>query len=324
MVFFSIIIPVYNRAPLVGRTLRSCLSQSFTDFEIVVVDDGSLDDSVDVVRSFGDPRIRLIVHERNLGRCPARNTAMGVARGQWFVFLDSDDELVEGALETIHRDALSVPSDVLGLRYMCVDDYGIVSPDAPHSRGMWTYEQYLERLDHSVGGRSETIPCARASTFPLIRYPEGHAEEGLYHLDLAKAGRVSTLPEVIRQYHDDATNQVTRFDYRRALSWAVDAAANADAVHEKHGPALARHAPKFYALRLRDGTVQHFLAGHRRRGLDYARELIRLDGLDLKIMLVVLIGLAGRIPLAMSQSLQGMIRRMSPARSHAALAERSQ
>src|SRR5688572_6629765 len=122
MVFFSIIMPVYNRAALVGRALRSCLSQSFADFEIVVVDDGSSDASVDVIRTFDDPRIRLVMHERNRGRCPARNTGMAAARGQWFVFFDSDDELLEGALETIHQEATNASPEVLLMRFACIED----------------------------------------------------------------------------------------------------------------------------------------------------------------------------------------------------------
>jgi glycosyltransferase involved in cell wall biosynthesis len=264
---------------------------------------------VSVIRSFDDPRIRLILHEQNRGRCPARNTAMAAARGEWFVFLDSDDELLAGALETVHRDAIAVAPDVVALRYMCIDEHGITSPDPPHIRHAWTYEQYLQSLEHSCAGR--------ASTCPSIRYPDGHAEEGLYHLDLARAGKVGTSPAVVRLYRHDATNQVTRPDYRRAMRWAADAAANVDAVLAKHGEAMARHAPTIYTSFLRDGALQHFLSGHRRQGLRYARDFARVRRANAKMMLIVTLGLIGRVPLAMSQSLQGMIRKIFTARSRA-------
>jgi cellulose synthase/poly-beta-1,6-N-acetylglucosamine synthase-like glycosyltransferase len=63
----SVIIPTYNRAHLVGRAIRSVLNQTFQDFEIIVVDDGSTDNTEEVVKGFNDPRIRYIRHEENRG-----------------------------------------------------------------------------------------------------------------------------------------------------------------------------------------------------------------------------------------------------------------
>ena len=87
----SVLIPVHNRAHLVGDAIRSILGQRFGDFELVVVDDGSTDDSVAVVEAFGDPRIRVVRHARNLGIPDARNTALDAARGRLIAWLDSDD-----------------------------------------------------------------------------------------------------------------------------------------------------------------------------------------------------------------------------------------
>ncbi|MFV1920112.1 glycosyltransferase [Sphingomonas sp. MJ1 (PH-R8)] len=87
----SVLIPVHNRAHLVGDAIRSILGQRFGDFELVVVDDGSTDDSVAVVEGFGDPRIRVVRHARNLGIPDARNTGLDAARGRLIAWLDSDD-----------------------------------------------------------------------------------------------------------------------------------------------------------------------------------------------------------------------------------------
>ena len=72
----SVIIPTYNRAHLVGRAIRSVLNQTFQDFEIIVVDDGSTDNTEEVVKGFNDPRIRYIRHEENRGGSAARNTGI--------------------------------------------------------------------------------------------------------------------------------------------------------------------------------------------------------------------------------------------------------
>lgn len=86
----SIIVPAYNVAATIADTLRSLLAQSFADFEIIVVDDGSSDRTVPVVRSFGDRRIRL-VQQPNRGLAGARNTGISHATGDYIGFCDSDD-----------------------------------------------------------------------------------------------------------------------------------------------------------------------------------------------------------------------------------------
>ncbi len=307
--FFSIIMPVHNRASLVGRALHSCLAQSFADFEVIVVDDGSSDGSVGAVRAICDPRIRLLIHDQNMGRCPARNTAMAAALGEWFVFLDSDDELLPEALQVIYGDAVSAPPDLVGLRYASIDSSGVISPDPPYEQERWTYERFLRSFDELLNGRSETLPCSRASTFPAIAYPTGHAEEGLYHLDLARRGRIGVSPKVLRRYFQDAPNQITRPDYRRALRFATDAARNVDVLLDRHGEALQRHAPTAYAFRVREGALFHFMAGDRVAGLRYARRSMRLGGSSLKLALIVVLGMAGRLALALSQTIQATLRR---------------
>ena len=86
----SVIIPVYNRAHCVRRAVDSVLAQTHKDFEIVAVDDGSQDGSVEILRGYGDA-IRLIA-QPNAGAAGARNTGIRAARGRWIAFLDSDDE----------------------------------------------------------------------------------------------------------------------------------------------------------------------------------------------------------------------------------------
>ena len=87
---YSIIIPTYNRASSVANTLESCFKQTFEDFEIVVVDDGSKDNTVEVLQSINDSRLKVVTQE-NAGPAAARNTGMDNASGDFIAFLDSDD-----------------------------------------------------------------------------------------------------------------------------------------------------------------------------------------------------------------------------------------
>jgi len=95
---FSVLMPVYNREKYVRQAIDSVLSQTFTDHELLVVDDGSTDGSAEVLKSYGT-RIRLI-RQRNQGPEVARNAALASAQGEYVVLLDSDDFLFPFALAT--------------------------------------------------------------------------------------------------------------------------------------------------------------------------------------------------------------------------------
>jgi glycosyltransferase involved in cell wall biosynthesis len=90
--FFSIVIPTYNRAALIGATLDSVLSQTYQRYEIIVVDNCSTDNTDEVLQPFIQAgRIRFIKHEQNYERARSRNTGMGLAKGDFVTLLDSDD-----------------------------------------------------------------------------------------------------------------------------------------------------------------------------------------------------------------------------------------
>ena len=87
----SVIVPVFNRRHTIADAIASVQSQSHADFELIVVDDGSTDDTKEVIASRRDPRIRLLVHDQNRGAAAARNTGLEAATGHYIAFLDSDD-----------------------------------------------------------------------------------------------------------------------------------------------------------------------------------------------------------------------------------------
>lgn len=91
----SVILPTYNRKKLVGRAIDSILSQNFLDFELIIVDDGSTDNTIKVLETYKDPRIRIFQKE-NGGVSSARNLGLRQARGEYVTFVDSDDWLSQG------------------------------------------------------------------------------------------------------------------------------------------------------------------------------------------------------------------------------------
>lgn len=87
----SIVIPVYNCEKFIKNTLLSIFSQTYTNYEILIIDDCSKDKSKDIIFEFNDDRIVYHLHEKNMGAGVARNTALKIAKGQYIAFLDSDD-----------------------------------------------------------------------------------------------------------------------------------------------------------------------------------------------------------------------------------------
>ncbi len=94
----SVIIPTFNREKFIGAAIQSILEQTFQDFEIIVVDDGSTDGTAEVVKSYPTDKLRYI-YQKNCGRSNARNLALHLAKGRYIAFLDSDDLYLPGKLE---------------------------------------------------------------------------------------------------------------------------------------------------------------------------------------------------------------------------------
>ena len=97
----TIILATYNREHTLRRTIDSVLAQDLADWELIVVDDGSEDDSAALVERCADDRIKLVRHDTNRGVTAAKNTGLGLIRGDWFTTIDSDDEMVPNALSTM-------------------------------------------------------------------------------------------------------------------------------------------------------------------------------------------------------------------------------
>ena len=95
----SIIMPVYNAGPFVGAAIESVLNQSHSNWELLIVNDGSTDQSDQVIRSYSDGRIRLF-SQSNKGVSSARNVALNAMNGEFFCFLDADDILPGNAIQS--------------------------------------------------------------------------------------------------------------------------------------------------------------------------------------------------------------------------------
>jgi len=119
MPLFSVIIPLYNKEEYILQTVESVLQQTFTDFELLIVNDASTDKSVAVVSQLSDDRIQLIENPKNLGLSATRNHGISKANGDVIALLDADDIWLPTFLETIHNLYLTYPkAAIFGTDYV--------------------------------------------------------------------------------------------------------------------------------------------------------------------------------------------------------------
>ena len=152
MSFFSIIIPVYNVAPYLCECLDSVLAQTFTDWEAICVDDGSTDESGDILDKYAkkDSRFR-IIHQSNAGVSAARNSALDASRGEWITFLDADDKWQSNLLEVIKAN-VEANCEIIRFRFANWDGGSNSFPVAYSTAGVatiydriWGYKQFLRQ-----------------------------------------------------------------------------------------------------------------------------------------------------------------------------------
>lgn len=142
--FFSIITPTYNRAHLISDTIKSVLDQSFIDFELIVVDDGSTDNTEEVVSHFNDERIKYFKKE-NGERGAARNFGIKKAKGNYLTFLDSDDLFKKKCLQIVFKKLDKQPDlKTVAISYNIITPSGSVIKEFKHSENITLNKKILK------------------------------------------------------------------------------------------------------------------------------------------------------------------------------------
>jgi glycosyltransferase involved in cell wall biosynthesis len=141
----SVYILTYNRAKLLPRAINSVLNQTFSDFELIIINDASPDNTDEVVNGFDDKRIIYKKHDKNTGLFGAANTALDMAKGKYIIFLTDDDEFLPDALEVIDNKFRELsPKGIKILWFDCVDaESGKYSGSGIRKEGYILYEDYL-------------------------------------------------------------------------------------------------------------------------------------------------------------------------------------
>jgi len=285
----SIIIPCYNSEKYLSACMDSILKQTFSDFEAILIDDGSADGTLAVARSYAesDARVRVLAKE-NGGVAAARNLGLGHAQGEWITFVDSDDLLPDDALETL-LSGVNEHVDMVVCAHETFDENGNCETVIPQTRWMdlsGDAQRRAAALRLIEGDSVLNIMCNKLHRRALlqrhgIRLNAGVriAEDALFNLEAALRGRgiayVNRVAYRYRTHSASAMHTQTQSEMQRHRPWLIAMRELLEdmGLMETYFPAYLDTA----VLRLyKDGGVKHIL----KRFEADVLPLLALDTLD--------------------------------------------
>ena len=204
----SVIIPVYNVESYLDRCVESVVGQTYTNLEIILVDDGSPDNSPTMCDNWAakDARIK-VIHKENGGLSSARNSALDIMKGEYLTFVDSDDYIDKNAVEIMYNRILNDNSDIAICNYKCVtdnsDDYW--DNTYPLKDEILSKNEILRKLVE-YNHWHYVIACCKLykkQLFDSIRFPVGKLHEDVFtaHLIFDLCARVSCLSSILYYYY---------------------------------------------------------------------------------------------------------------------------
>jgi glycosyltransferase involved in cell wall biosynthesis len=196
----SIVLAVYNGANFVSEAVKSILNQTFSDFELIIINDGSSDNSERVLNFFNDPRIIRIKNERNLGLIRSLNAGIKIARGEYIARMDADDVSIQNRLEKqVEFLENNKNIGVLGTAVYCIDKKGLI------------ISELIQPLSHEAIIWKMCFECALIHPTVMMRrniLPEDgpyslefrHIEDTELWMRLAEKVRFANLPDILHKY----------------------------------------------------------------------------------------------------------------------------
>jgi glycosyltransferase involved in cell wall biosynthesis len=231
---FSIVVPVYNKEPHIARALDSCLGQTYRDFELLVINDASTDNSLGEITRFDDTRIRIL--ERSTpgpGGYAARNLGIKNAKGKWIAFLDADDEWVPSYLNDLFELAKTFPDcDFLTCGWTTLAADGSSREDKyylmnmPRGAHTLSFFDYLTACVNGMRPTNSSVACIRNNEISKDLFPDGRQGRGgdlhAWLSYLARSKDMAWSPTIGGTYYQNTVNQVTKSTpYSADLALAV-------------------------------------------------------------------------------------------------------
>ncbi len=253
MPIISVIVPVYNVEPYLNRCVDSILEQTFTDFELILVDDGSPDHCPMVCDEYSqkDKRVH-VIHQKNGGLSAARNAGIdwvfANSDSQWISFVDSDDWVHPEYLERLLNAAVENDVAVSICGYAETEGENPVINTVEFIPKIWTPENFF--VEHNVNAVVAWGKIYQKKCFKKIRYPKGkiHEDEFITHQILFEFEKIAVIEAPLYAYYKNQSG-ITQAPWKPARLSAVEAVEGQIEYMRQHGyPAVFRYAVRKYVM----------------------------------------------------------------------------
>lgn len=205
----TVLMPAYNVEKYIKKTIESVLMQTYENFELIIVDDGSNDNTVSIIKSINDPRITLILNERNMGLPYTRNKLLNLANGSYIALMDADDLCHKKRFEEQIKYLKNNPDiDIVGTRYITFGKkiLKVNSVETNPNKMKYRLIFFNSLLNSSVMIRREFL------TNNKIKYRDDFkvVQDYAFWIDCSKYGEISNINKVLLKYrtgHDNITKK---------------------------------------------------------------------------------------------------------------------
>jgi len=273
----SVYILAYNRAKLLPRAVNSVLNQTFLDFELVIVNNGSTDNTEEVLRSFEDKRIIYRKHEENKGLLGGLNTALDTVRGKYIINLSDDDEFLPDALETIDKKFSELaPRGIKILWFDCIDaESGKYSGfGLKKEEGYISYKDYLCNKiigDYQFAIDREVIGVKRYNSELWGGMPS------IMLLDLYRDNRAFYIPKIIcKLYREHGESRISSPE-TSLINHIPKIILTMKEFLKKYGDETKKLCPKCYGQRLASLGFYQILNGEKKDGRSNILEALKFS-----------------------------------------------
>lgn len=203
----SIIMPAYNSARFIRHAVESVLAQTYTDWELLIVDDCSSDNTEQVVSAIKDPRIRYMRNEQNMGAASTRNRALRQAEGRYIAFLDSDDLWTPDKLEKQIAFMKQHDYAFTFANYQIIQEDGTPTNKVLHMPLSLSYHQYLKNT--AIGCLTVVIDKQKTGYFEMPNIKSSH-DMALWLLIMKRGFKAYAIPECLASYRIVSTSNTAK------------------------------------------------------------------------------------------------------------------
>jgi glycosyltransferase involved in cell wall biosynthesis len=252
----SVVVPIYNVENYIRRCVNSIINQSYTNLEIILVDDESPDNCPKICDEYSenDKRIK-VIHQKNAGLSGARNAGINVAKGECIAFVDSDDFLANDFISILYQALNDTNSDIAMCKYEYVKGDSLTQSNKPGENYIFTGVEMIENM-YSTDGAFFIVAwnkLYRRTLFDTIRYPKGkiHEDEATTHKLYYEAKQAVFVDRFLYGYFVGGESITRKKFNRNRLDWAWSVEQRLDFLEEKQLVKILPTAIRAYA----DGVV---------------------------------------------------------------------